>query len=64
MTIKYILFKSLMALPGDNVVTEIPAGAVVEGPATLGVTSVVEVTYSGQVMRVVALDLEDCGKIA
>ena len=63
MTIEYILLTSIVALSGDHVVTDIPAGAVVEGPATPGKTGSVEVTYKGHVMRVFALDLQESGKI-
>jgi len=62
-TIEYILFKSIVALSSDHVVTEIPAGAVVEAPAMLVKTGIVEVMYKGHAMRVFALDLEDGGRI-
>ena len=47
----------------DNILTEIPAGGVVEGPAMLGTKGIVNVTYKGQVMRVFAVDLQDAGRI-
>ena len=63
MTIEYTLLRSIVALSGGNVVTLIPAGAVVEGPATFGKTGSVEVTYMGHVMRVLVLDLQEGGRI-
>jgi hypothetical protein len=62
-TIEYTLSRSIVALSGSNVVTLIPASAVVEGPATFGKTGSVDVTYKGHVMRVLALDLQEGGRI-
>jgi hypothetical protein len=63
-TIEYILFKSIVALSSDLGVTHIPAGAVVEAPATPGKARMVEVIYKGHVMKMFALDLQDVGKVA
>jgi hypothetical protein len=62
-TIEYTLFKSIVALSSDHGVTHIPAGAVVEAPATLGKTRMVEVFYKGHILRMFALDLQDGGRI-
>jgi hypothetical protein len=62
-TIEYTLLRSIVALSGGNVVTLIPAGAVVEGPVAFGKTGSVEVTYMGHVMRVLVLDLQERGRI-
>jgi len=62
-TIEYTLFKSIVALSSDHSVTHVPAGAVVEAPATFGKTGIVEVIYKGHVLRMFALDLQDGGRI-
>jgi hypothetical protein len=62
-TIEYTLFKSIVALSSDRGVTHIPAGAVVEAPATFGGTGIVKVIYQGHVLRMLALDLQDGGRI-
>jgi hypothetical protein len=63
MTVKYILSKDIVALTTDNILTEIPAGAVVEGPAMSAVTELVNIIYNGQVMRIFPADLKDAGRI-
>jgi hypothetical protein len=62
-TIEYTLFKSIVALSSDYGVTHIPAGAVVEAPATFGKARMVEVSYKGHVLKMFALDLQDVGKV-
>ena len=63
MTIEYTLFKTIVALSSDHGVTHIPAGAVVEAPATFGKKGMVEVIYNGHIMKMFALDLLDGGRI-
>ena len=63
MTIEYTLFTSIVALSSDYGVTHIPAGAVVEAPATCGKARMVEVSYKGHVLTIFALDLQDVGKV-
>ncbi len=62
-TIEYTLFESIVALCTDHSVTHIPAGAVVEAPATFGRTGIVGVVYKGHVLRLFALDLRDGGRV-
>jgi hypothetical protein len=62
-TIEYTLFKSIVALSSDFGVTHIPAGAVVEAPATFGKARMVEVIYKGHVMKMFSLDLQDVGRV-
>jgi len=62
-TIEYTLLESIVALSSDRSVTHIPAGAVVEAPATFGKRGMVEVIYQGHVLKVFALDLRDAGRI-
>ena len=61
-TSEYTLLRRIVALSSDHVVTQIPAGEVVEGPATPGMTGIVEITYKGHIMRVFALDLQEGGR--
>jgi hypothetical protein len=63
-TTEYTLFQSIVGLSSDLSVTHIPAGAVIEGPATLGKSGIVEVIYRGHVIRMLALDLQDGGRIS
>ena len=61
--VKYALWGSIVALNRHASVTEIPAGAVVEAPATLPRKGTVRVMWDGQPVTVLALDLLDSARI-
>jgi hypothetical protein len=61
--VKYILYQSVAAQTSDRIITEIPAGALVEAPAMLVAKGTVAIWYNNQQMTVLALGLLDSAKI-
>ena len=64
MTVKYTLSKSIVAIyDGETTTNTIPAGGVVETLAPLPDLGLVQATYNGRLMWVMARDLRESGTI-
>ena len=63
-TVKYTLFKSITAIfDGENTVSTIPVGAMLEILAPLPDLGLVQVRYEARLASVTARDLRECGTI-
>ena len=63
MIVNYILSENIVALTNDNIVTEIPAGSVVDASSMLVAKGTIKIRYKNRQMTVLAMDLLDTAKI-
>lgn len=61
--LKYIMLKSTVGIfDGDNAVTTIPAGAVLESPFPLPEIGLIQIRYAGRLIWVLSKDIRECGR--